>query len=119
MPTTATRTSQLNLRVDPQVRQDAEAALGLAHTSVGDLVRAALAKAARSPEDCAELLRSVRTEADGPDVAEALRESWSAADDFCRSVGLGVASDPHAEQSWDELYDEAMAEHFAEKGLVR
>lgn len=111
---------QVNVRVSSSVKQAAEAELKNVGSSVGALVRAILEKVARSPKDCLEVTNLL--EEDDPEVEERLaliHEGWKIADDFCRSIGVEPGQIEKDERSWDEIYQEAMDAHFAEKGYFQ
>lgn len=111
---------QVNVRVRSDVKRAAEAELEQVGSSVSALVRVVLEKVARSPKDCLEVTNLL--EEDDPEVAERLalvHDGWKVADDFYRSLGVDPETMPKDTRSWDEVYEEAMTEHFREKGYFQ
>lgn len=122
---------QLNVRVDAEVKRQAEEVLELMGSSVTELVRMALEKVSHGARDYVEA-RDVlsgahhsKQVAAAPDepidfsmVDARLAKGWKAADDLYRSFGLDPSSLPKDERSWDAIYEEAMDAHFEEKGLL-
>lgn len=121
---------QLNVRVDAEVKRQAEEVLELMGSSVTELVRMALEKVSHGARDYVEARdvlsgthRSKQAAAsdepiDFSMVDARLAKGWKAADDLYRSLGLDPSSLPKDERSWDAIYEEAMDAHFEEKGLL-
>ena len=118
MPTTALQ--QLNVRLNANVKQSVEEVISLAGSSATEVVRALYAKIAGGAADYAEVM-AVLCPGEGEDAIDdsVVRDGWSIADEFYSSIGHDVATAPVEERPWDEVYADAMAEHFREKGVMR
>ena len=116
--------TQINVRVDAQLKKQAEDALRLAGTTTTEFVRAMLAKVACGVRSYEELMAVVEPpkEIEGqlPAVNPVVAEGWAIVDEFCHSIGYESAADvPKDTRSWDEVYEEAMIEHYQEKGWLQ
>ena len=118
MQAVATQTSQVNTRVDSAVKLQAEQVLDLMGSSTAELVRAVLGKVARGARDYEEVASALAEKDAAPNDA-LLAEGWAISDAFYASLGLALPVQPTEDRSWDELFEEAAEEHFAEKGLIR
>lgn len=118
MPTTALQ--QLNVRLDANVKQSAESVISLAGSSATEVIRELYTKIAGGAADYAEVM-AVLCPGEGEDANDdsVVREGWSIADEFYSSIGYDVSAVPVEERPWDEVYANAMAEHFREKGVMQ
>ena len=113
---------QVNVRVDAEIKRKAEAVLDLAGSSATQLVRMAYAKAAEGVDGYQEFVATCMGEpkrevVDGVDAV--LSAGWEIAEQFYRSIGYDVEGGVRDTRSPEEVYEEAMAAHFEEKGLIR
>ena len=50
--------------------------------------------------------------------ASLVSEGWKIADEFYRSIGCDSTAMPIEDRTWDDVYADAMNEHFCEKGIL-
>lgn len=121
MGATASKMVQLNVRVDAEVKKQAEEVMRLMGTTSSQLVRALYEKVASGARDYDEAAAVLTGEAreEQCDANPPLATGWAAADDFYRSLGYARAGDvPADNRTWQQVYDEAMLSHYQEKGLI-
>ncbi len=109
---------QLNVRLDANVKRNADEVLSFVGSSATEVIRALFSKIAGGAADYVEIM-AVLCPKDKKDVAgeSIVSEGWSIADDFYRSIGYDPSVTPAEERSWNEVYTDAMDEHFREKGI--
>lgn len=114
-----TTLQQLNVRLDGELKRSAEDVLAFVGVSATEAVRALYAKIGRGAADCMEAMSILAPSEASPVRDDAsLRQGWSIADEFYRSLGCDPAQTPKENRPWDEVYEDAMSTHFAEKGLL-
>lgn len=114
-----TTLQQVNVRLDGELKRGAEGVMAFVGVSATEAIRALYTKIGRGAADCVEAMRVLAPD-DEPGLRDdaALRQGWSIADGFYRSLGC-EASEMHSEcRPWSEVYADAMSEHFSEKGLL-
>ena len=124
MATTQRQMVQLNVRVDADVKRQAEEVLELMGSSVTELVRMALEKVARGARDYVEARDALNDKHGGETpvgnaIDQRLAEGWAIISDLYRSFGIDSSTLPVDERSWKEVYEEAMIAHYEEKGLLQ
>lgn len=109
---------QLNVRLDANVKRNADEVLSFVGSSATEVIRALFSKIAGGAADYAEVM-ALLCPKDQKDIASesVISEGWSIADEFYRSIGYDPSATPTEERSWDEVYSDAMDEHFREKGI--
>lgn len=118
----ATSMVQVNVRVSSDVKQRAEEQLERIGSSVSALVRSVLDKVAQGPKECAEVTKALQDDEVDEETARKLalaEEGWKLADDFCLSLGIEPGQVEEDTRTWDEVRQEAMDAHFAEKGYFQ
>lgn len=110
---------QLNVRLDAKVKQSAEEVLNFVGSSATEVVRALYAKIAGGAADYAEAMAVLcpNNKTDATD-ASLVSEGWKIADEFYRSIGCDSTAMPIEDRAWDDVYADAMNEHFCEKGIL-
>lgn len=109
--------TQVNVRVDRQVKNRAEEVLRLSGASLPELIKKVVAKVAQGGGQCEEVLAAVddRQQTVAPDIPFAA--SWAAADQLY--ADLGIATSPvFDDRGWDAIYTEAMDERYRQKGMI-
>lgn len=118
---------QLNLRVNAQDKRNAEEVLRLMGTTTTDFIRKILAKVASGAKEYEKVAAAI----DGPagllptveqaeEVCPLVAEAFAIGDRFAQSLGYNSAEElPLDTRSWDERYEEAMHEHYREKGWIQ
>ena len=90
--------------------------------TVSQIVRALwrkLAERGKSVEELKRLLLDEGEVAHELGTLNPVTRGWTLADEFCLSVGYGPSKASMPEQQWDELYAQAMDEHYAQRGLFQ
>ena len=114
--------AQINVRIDKDLKLAGDAVLVGEGISPSEVVRALWNKLAQHGEALDEVKRVLFGGDDPADVtrhAELVWAGWKISDEFYQSVGLERSDSSLREQSWDELYAQAMDEHFAQRGLYQ
>lgn len=114
--------AQVNVRMERKLKQRGDAALAEVGISPSDIVRALWNKVAlrgAALDQVKRLLFSSDEVQVVPEDASPVREGWALADEFYQSMGYDLAQVPCTDQSWEELYKDAMDAHFARKGLYQ
>lgn len=114
--------TQVNVRMERELKQRGDAALAEVGISPSDIVRALWGKVALrgAALDQVKRLLFSSDEAQGTLEGESpVCEGWALADEFYQSMGYDSAQVPCTNQPWEELYKEAMDAHFAKKGLYQ
>ncbi|MBQ9058624.1 MAG: hypothetical protein IJ125_05535 [Atopobiaceae bacterium] len=110
---------QVNVRLDAGLKARAEEVLGLMGSSATELIRTAYEKVARGAADYTEAMSVLKTSgSQTAKIPSALEEGWAIADSFFDAHGIDKKQLPDSVVSWDELYEQALSEHFREKGLL-
>lgn len=110
---------QLNVRLNADLKRSAEDVLSFVGSSATEVIRALYAKIACGAADYAKVMEALRVENVGSTRDDSvLMEGWSITEAFYRSVGIDASSLSREDRPWDEVYAEAMDEHFHEKGLL-
>lgn len=110
--------AQVNVRVDRQVKDHAEEALRLSGTSLPELIKKVVAKAAQGGGSCEEVLSAVDDQLPSAGATSSFAASWAAADQLY--ADLGIATSPVSDdRGWDTIYSEAMDEHYRQKGMIQ
>ena len=119
MQAALTGTFQVNTRVDAGEKRSADDVLALMGSSISELIRSVIHKVSRGAKDYDQLRQVLREEepARNENLAKA-QEGWDFVDAFYRSMGIDPDSLPVDTRSWDEIYEEAMDEHFRERGMM-
>ncbi len=118
MATTALQ--QMNVRLDAELKRSAEDVLAFMGLSATEVIRALYAKIARGAADCSEAMAVLG--ADGPQGSpdgSVPQQGWLIAEEFYRSIGCDLATPHMDERPWNVVYEDAMSEHFREKGLLQ
>lgn len=110
--------TQVNVRVDRQVKNRAEEVLRLSGGSLPELIKKVVAKVAQGGRQCEEVLAAVddRQQTVAPDTPFAA--SWAAADRLYADLGI-AASPVSDDRGWDTIYSDAMDEHYRQKGMIQ
>ena len=114
-----TASIQVNTRVDAGEKRRADDVLALMGSSMSELIRSVISKVARGAQDYDQLEIVLRDQQ--PTQSEQLakaQEGWNLVDGFYRSLGIDPDALPVDTRSWEEIYEEAMDEHFMEKGMM-
>ena len=114
---TGTALQQVNVRIDADLKRDAEEVLALMESSATELIRCAYRKVARGAGDWAEAMEALKAPAEAM-TEDAFEQGWRAADEFYRSLGYDPSAHALDSRPWDQVREEAMAAHFAEKGVT-
>lgn len=111
---------QLNVRLNANVKRRAEDVIALADSSATEVIRALYTKIAGGAADYAEVM-AVLCPSEGEEAVNdsVVRGGWSIADEFYSSIGHDASIVPAEERPWDEVYANAMTEHFREKGIMQ
>lgn len=111
---------QLNVRLDARDKRDGEKVLSFVGSSATEVIRALFAKIARGAADYAEVMQVLRPhETEEAVDTSIVSQGWSVANEFYATLGCDVATMHMEDRNWDEVYADAMAEHFCEKGLLQ
>ena len=116
MPSGATL-QQVNVRIDAELKQSAEKVLALMESSATELIRCAYQKVARGAEDWAQAMEVLKEPAAAA-PEDGFEEGWRAAEEFYRSIGYDPSAQPLDSRPWNEVREEGLAAHFAEKGTL-
>ena len=108
---------QVNVRIDAELKRNAEDVLALMGSSATELIRCAYQKVARGAGDWAEAMEVLKGPA-GTVPKDSFEEGWRAADEFYHSLGYDPSVHVLDSRPWDQVHEEAMAAHFAEKGVL-
>ncbi|MBQ3267592.1 MAG: hypothetical protein IJH08_06725 [Atopobiaceae bacterium] len=120
MPSSAGTLQQINVRLDADLKRRAEGVLSLMGSSATDLIRSAYEKVARGAGDYTEAMEVLKgPKPTGAQLLDTLRGGWSLSEGLYRSVGIDPPCLTVENRSWDEVYEDAMAAHFEEKGLLQ
>lgn len=114
--------AQINVRIDKDLKQAGDAVLAGEGMSPSEVVRALWNKLAQHGEALDEVKRVLFGGDDSADMvrhAELVWAGWKISDEFYQLVGLERSDSSLHEQPWDELYAEAMDEHYAQRGLYQ
>lgn len=122
----AQRQSQINARIDAQLKTTGDAGLAAAGYTPTQAVRALWALATRFKNEPAKIRVALDPDGDvtSDDLAERKRRLEAAqrgaglVDSLCKQYGLPGSSSDLASLSYRELRDVLMEGHFAEKGLI-
>ncbi len=114
--------AQINVRIDRDLKQRGDMALAEAGISPSEAIRALWNKVAQRGSAVAEvkqLLFENGKDCPTTDEAGLVCQGWKLADEFLDSIGFDSAQESLVDQPWGELYQEAMDEHFARKGVLQ
>lgn len=115
----ASSTAQINVRLDRALKTAGDEALAEAGISPSEAVRALwdkLAKRGESLEALKRLLFSPEQTDLADDEQNPLTDGWQIADKFYATCGSSLGGTTR-DVAWQDLYAEAMDEHYADKGL--
>ena len=120
------RQSQINARIDAQLKTTGDAGLAAAGYTPTQAVRALWALATRFKNEPVKIRVALDPDGDvtPDDLAErkrrleAVQRGAGLVDSLCKQYGLPGSSSDLASLSYRELRDVLMEEHFAEKGLI-
>ncbi len=111
---------QLNVRLDANVKRMAEDVLSFVGSSATEIIRALYEKIACGAADYTEVMAVLSPKEDSNAADGSLVcEGWSIAEEFYRSIGCDSSSLPIEARPWKDTYEEAMSEHFREKGVLQ
>ena len=116
---------QLNVRIDASLKRQAEDVLALMGSSATELVRAVYEKVARGAEDYTETMNVLKSAGTGAGNVETqqgenpVEAGWAIAREFYGAAGCDPESLGPDERTWGEIYEEALAAHFEEKGILQ
>lgn len=115
----AENTATINVRLSSALKEAGDKALAEEGISVSEIVRALWSKLAERGKAMKELKRLLLGDGEQAqaEASDLVTHGWSLADEFCLLVGYDPSLAPAQEQTWDELYAQAMDEHHAQKGL--
>lgn len=122
----AQRQSQINARIDAQLKTTGDAGLAAAGYTPTQAVRALWALATRFKNEPVKIRVALDPDGDvtPDDLAErkrrleAVQRGAGLVDSLCKQYGLPGSSSDLASLSYRELRDVLMEGHFAEKGLI-
>lgn len=109
--------SQVNVRVDRQVKNRAEEALRLSGASLPELIKKVVAKVAQGGGSCEEVLSAVDDQLPSAGATSLFAASWAAADQLYADLGIATSS-VSDDRDWDAIYSEAMDERYRQKGMI-
>ena len=121
------RMTQMNVRVNTDVKQRAEEVLSLMGSSLTELIRETLEKVAKGASDYDEVSKLLSgTQEDesedgvarDPIACAPLASSWQAVDTFYRGLGIDPNAPRGEDRSAEQAYEEAMVAQYAEKGWI-
>lgn len=126
MTAMAEQMTQLNMRVNAQDKRQAEEVLRFMGSTTTELVRKLLAKIASGAKAYMEICEVLETpasaasaEQEGLGFNPVISEATEICNAFAQMLGYESAADlPKDNRSYDELYEEAMLEHYREKGWL-
>ena len=114
--------AQVNVRVDRCLKESAEEMLRLSGRSLPELIKSVISKTAQSAEQCEEILAAVDSK---PPIdctsSSPFAASWASVDRLYRDLGIShfdESDDETCARDADTIYNEAMEEHYREKGLI-
>lgn len=115
-----TSLQQVNVRLDADLKRNAEDVLSFVGLSATEAIRALYTKIARGAADCSEAM-AVLGVGDSQEARDdsVPQQGWLIAEEFYRSLGCDLATMHKEDRPWDEVYEDAMTEHFREKGVLQ
>ncbi len=122
MASASQKMSQINVRMDSSLKQSVDETLARLGRSPSEIVRLVWSRLAAGGPEAAETLRyleSNESDAGEHDRAAKLQEGWMITESFFQRVGYQPNSEsPASEPPWEDLYREAMEEHYRDRGLI-
>lgn len=119
---TAQTMTQVNVRIDAQLKRQAEDVLRLMGATPTNVIRALYSKIAMGANEFEKTQRFLglknSQEEDDSAARQALVDGWNLGNAFFELVGTDSSSVPIDRRPWKQVYEEALVAHYENKGLL-